>query len=280
MDTKKLAASLSNIRTKIRTYQKQGKNVLYSAIFITGKQKEVLVDKAPTEQFSLITKNLKSDVPDKIKIELYDGKDSVNTIWIKEIKLNEPESEAKQSNSFQGFGEAEISRIVDDRFKERQRLEEYEQLKERVVELSDENEEYQDTIEKLENENERLEKIIDEKSQVRYYAGMLGDILEGIGISKDKIRNPIASLMGISESDKPNEDSPSSQPQNDTSGIVEDDETISPENKKRAEVLALMNDYLNSTDNQTLANLFTIFSEIESNPAKAIDIMTFIHSNK
>jgi hypothetical protein len=71
MDTKRLKESLCNIRTKIRTYQKQGKDVLYSAIFITGKQRDKLVDKAPTEQFSLITKNLKSDVPDRIKIELY-----------------------------------------------------------------------------------------------------------------------------------------------------------------------------------------------------------------
>jgi len=276
MDTKRLKESLCNIRTKIRTYQKQGKDVLYSAIFITGKQRDKLVDKAPTEQFSLITKNLKSEVPDRIKIELYDGKDAVNTLWIKEIRLNEFEPEIKSTNSFQGLGEVEISRIIDDRFKERQRLEEYEQLKERVVELSDENEEYQDTIERLENENERLEKIIESKTQIRYYAGMLGDILEGIGIKKEKIRNPIASLMGISD-----DDSETEKETNETE--VEEPifkPKVSGDEAKRNEIITLIADYLQASDNNTLANVFTIFSEIEHNPAITADILNCIETKK
>ena len=276
MDTKRLKESLCNIRTKIRTYQKQGKDVLYSAIFITGKQRDKLVDKAPTEQFSLITKNLKSEVPDRIKIELYDGKDAVNTLWIKEIRLNEFEPEIKSTNSFQGLGEVEISRIIDDRFKERQRLEEYEQLKERVVELSDENEEYQDTIERLENENERLEKVIESKTQIRYYAGMLGDILEGIGIKKEKIRNPIASLMGISD-----DDSETEKETNETE--VEEPifkPKVSGDEAKRNEIITLIADYLQASDNNTLANVFTIFSEIEHNPAITADILNCIETKK
>jgi len=276
MDTKRLKESLCNIRTKIRTYQKQGKDVLYSAIFITGKQRDKLVDKAPTEQFSLITKNLKSEVPDRIKIELYDGKDAVNTLWIKEIRLNEFEPEIKPTNSFQGLGEVEISRIIDDRFKERQRLEEYEQLKERVVELSDENEEYQDTIERLENENERLEKVIESKTQIRYYAGMLGDILEGIGIKKEKIRNPIASLMGISDDD--------SEKEKETNETEVEEPIFKPkvsgDEAKRNEIITLIADYLQASDNNTLANVFTIFSEIEHNPAITADILNCIETKK
>jgi FtsZ-binding cell division protein ZapB len=209
-------------------------------------------------------------------IQLYDGKDAVNTLWIKEIRLNGFEPEIKPTNSFQGLGEVEISRIIDDRFKERQRLEEYEQLKERVVELSDENEEYQDTIERLENENERLEKVIESKTQIRYYAGMLGDILEGIGIKKEKIRNPIASLMGISEDD--------SEIEKDTNETEVEEPIFKPkvsgDEAKRNEIITLIADYLQASDNNTLANVFTIFSEIEHNPAITADILNCIETKK
>jgi hypothetical protein len=70
MEKSKYTLNLSNIRTKIRTYQEQGKDVLFSAIFITGKEKTRLVDRAPVGQLSLITKNLKCENPDKIRIEL------------------------------------------------------------------------------------------------------------------------------------------------------------------------------------------------------------------
>jgi predicted RNase H-like nuclease (RuvC/YqgF family) len=125
---------------------------------------------------ALITKNLKYENPDKIRIELYDGKDAVNTLWLSEIKLAMPKPETEaDSNSFRGLGEADISRIMDERFKERQRLAEYEQLKERVLELTGENEELRDTIEQLENHASKVETELESKKQIRYYAGMLGE---------------------------------------------------------------------------------------------------------
>ena len=137
MERTKYTLNLSNIRTKIRTYQEQGKDVLFTAIFISGREKSKLIDRAPVQQLALITKNLKYENPDKVRIELYDGKDAVNPLWLKEILLasQQPDMETEPSN-FKGFGEAEISRIVDERFQERQRLAEYEQLKERVLELN------------------------------------------------------------------------------------------------------------------------------------------------
>src|SRR5512133_1343496 len=185
MEGTKYTLNLSNIRTKIRTYQEQGKDVLFTAIFISGREKSKLIDRAPVQQLALITKNLKYENPDKVRIELYDGKDAVNPLWLKEILLATPEPETEnESGSFRGLGEAEISRIVDERFRERQRLAEYEQLKERVLELSEENEELRDTIEELENHASQVETELENKKQIRYYAGMLGDILESFGIAR------------------------------------------------------------------------------------------------
>lgn len=274
MEKNKYTLNLSNIRTKIRTYQEQGKDVLFSAVFITGKEKTKLVDRAPVGQLSLITKNLKCENPDKIRIELYDGKENPNPLWLKELVLTQTEPEVEAS-SFKGLGEVEINRIVDERFRERQRNAEYETLKERVMELTEENEELHDSIEELENENSRLEQELEGKKQIKYYAGMLGDIFESFGISKDRIKKPIAELMGINYTD---EKPKSLESKTDNSGIVDEPKSASStEEQKRTEIISLVAEYLKTTSNQTLANVFSIFSEIEADNSIADKIIQYIN---
>lgn len=278
MEKNKYTLNLSNIRTKIRTYQQQGKDVLFSAIFITGRDKTKLIERAPVQQLSLITKNLKCENPDKIRIELYDGKETINPLWLKEIVLTLPEPEMETSG-FKGLGEAEINRIVDDRFRERQRISEYEQLKERVMDLTEENEELHDTIDELESQNQQLELELEGKKQVKYYAGMLGDILESFGIAKDKVKRPLAELMGINETDEPKKLEGSKE---DDSGIIDQGEPIhtTPELEKRKEIILLISEYLKTTSNETLVNLFNIFSEIEMDNTLANLIIEFIKQKK
>jgi hypothetical protein len=282
VEKNKYSLNLSNIRTKIRTYQEQGKDVLFSAIFITGREKSKLIDRAPVQQLSLITKNLKYENPDKVRIELFDGKDAVNPLWLKEIILAMPESESEnESNSFRGLGEAEISRIVDERFREKQRLAEYEQLKERVLELTGENEELRDTIEELENHTSQVESELENKKQIRYYAGMLGDILESFGIARDKVKKPLAELMGLNDTV---ENTKSIEPKRDDgSGIVEIREPVkglSAEEQKRNEIIALVAEYLKTTSNEILGTIFTIFSEVEQDNSLAPEIVGFINQKK
>jgi len=275
MEKNKYTLNLSNIRTKIRTYQEQGKDVLFSAIFITGKEKTRLVDRAPVAQLSLITKNLKYENPDKIRIEIYDGKENPNPLWLKELVLSQPEPEVEPSG-FKGLGEAEINRIVDERFRERQRNAEYETLKERVMELTGENEELHDSIEELETENARLEQELEAKKQIKYYAGMLGDIFESFGISKDRIKKPIAELMGINDTD---EKPKPLEAKTDNSGIA-DEPKPTTEDQKRTEIISLIAEYLKTTSNQTLANVFSIFSEIEADNGIADKIIVYINTLK
>ena len=278
MEKNKYTLNLSNIRTKIRTYQQQGKDVIFSAIFITGRDKTKLIDKAPVQQLSLITKNLKCENPDKIRIELYDGKETINPLWLKEIVLSLPEP-GLETSGFKGLGEAEINRIVDDRFRERQRITEFEQLKERVMDLTEENEELHDSIEELENQNQQLELELEGKKQVKYYAGMLGDILESFGIAKDTVKRPLAELMGINEKEEPKKLEPSKE---DSSGIVDQVESgfSNPELEKRKEIILLISEYLKTTSNETLVNLFNIFSEIELDNTLGAIIIEFINQKK
>ena len=267
----------------MKKHKEKGHELFFDAIFITDNKSNKIVNKGTHDDLCLITEHLNCSKPDSIRFEFFDSRDATLCRFPRLFPLKEPkiiQQSIPIQPEFRGFGEAEINTIVDQRFRERQQKEEFEQLRVQVGELTKELEEQTNWVDELETENEQLKIELENKKQVRYYAGMLGDILEGIGISKEKIRNPIASLMGVTENDKQTEVSQSSQQHDDSSGIVEDNEPISPEQKKRDEVISLMNDYLNSTDNQTLANLFTIFSEIESNPTKAVDVMTFINTNK
>ncbi len=273
--TEEYTNKMANIREKIRTFEKQGKNVVYTAVFITGKDKVKLVDRAPATQLALVGRNLKYENPDKVRIELYDEEQSKNMLWVAEIMINSTSEEEKTTTtSFQGLGEAEINQLVDERFRHRQQNLEYEQLKEQVAELSDENQSLQDELEALRSEKEGLEKEIESKKNIRYYAGMLGDILESFGIAKEKIRTPLAGLMGISVVEKPKEEPVGFI---DNSGL---DKDVSPEEEKRNEIINLISEYLRSSSNQTLANVFSIFSEIEKDESVSDKILQYLNTLK
>ena len=154
MNSKKYQTDMGNIRNVMNSYLEQGKDVLFSAIFVTGKNKAKLIDRASPKQLRLVSTNLKYEQPDKIRIEFYDGKEAVNPLWLKEIILKEPEPE-KEQPGYNGLGEAEINRIVDERFMQRKQQAEYEELKEQVLDLTGENEQLQATLDELEDKMDK-----------------------------------------------------------------------------------------------------------------------------
>ena len=191
-------------------------------------------------------------------------------LWVVEIETN-PTDEAEKPSTLQGLGEIEINQLVDERFKQRQQTSEFESMKGKVADLFSENEQLQDEIEDLRNQKEELEKELDSKKNIRYYAGMLGDILESFGIEKSAIRKPLAGLMGIEETAKPK------LPDTDHSGIVEN---ASPEEERRSEIISLISEYLRSTSNQALVKVFSIFSEVEKDEKVADTILEFLNTSK
>ena len=74
--TEEYENGMANLREKIKTFKKQGRDVTYSAIFITGKEKIKLVDRASPKQLILVGRNLRYEHPDRVRIELYDGQES------------------------------------------------------------------------------------------------------------------------------------------------------------------------------------------------------------
>jgi hypothetical protein len=279
--------NLNNIQRLMKKHKEKGMELFVDVVFITDKKPNKIINKGTHSDICLINEHLNCSKPDSIRFEFFDSKEATLCRFPRLFPLVEKltkQQPVTMLTEFKGFGEAEINSLVDQRLFERQQKEDFEELQIQVKDLSDEVNEQSALIEELETENEQLKTELEEKKQVRYYAGMLGDILEGIGISKDKIRNPIASLMGISDAEKPKEihdsthTAQSTQAQHDSSGIVEDEEPLTKEQEERKVIITLITHYLDAADNKTLAQVFTVFSAIEHNSEKAGEIITYLKS--
>ena len=129
------------------------------------------------------------------------------------------------------------------------------QKKEEITNLNRAIDKLKSTIEENESEIEELQSKMEIKGQIRYWAGLTGDILESVGIKKESLKAPLAGLLA-------SEEKPVTAPQQaleDQSGIVE--EPII--NDKRSEIIALIHAYLKQVDDNTLSQIFMIFSDIE-----------------
>lgn len=194
---------------------------------------------------------------------------------VQQLPVNSKEQFQQPFNGFAGLGqvgvEEYINKKLEDERKDRklQELEQELQKKtEEVSTLSETIRQLETGIEDHEKEKDNLEGILESKNNIRYWAGLTGDILESFGLSKDKLREPLAGLIASENEDEPKQIS-QGQSMQDESGIVEDSTTRT----KRDEIISLINDYLKTVDNPTLANVFMIFSEIEKDNNKATSIL-------
>ena len=234
-----------------------------------------------------IRKQAEYHKPDSIMITaMVDGKKTVYLQSFTDIEINESiiENTPNQSQtninmnqeltptpSFSGFGQVSVDEFIEKRIADERKdrkLEEFEKelnsKKEEIVSLNKLIDKLEEDIVKSEKEAESLADELEEKKTMRYWAGFAGDILNGMGINKSKIKQPLSGfLFPDGDSDNPE------TIQQDESGIVEDDKP----KDKRSEVISLIHSYLQSIDNNTLSNVFQIFSEIEADPKKAVFII-------
>lgn len=179
--------------------------------------------------------------------------------------INSLKKELLQPNlGFQGFGalsvEDYINKKLDEDRKERKLSDleiELGKKKEEIVSLKETIKNLEEEISESEDENEDLLGQLESKKTIRYWAGLTGDILDSIGLKKEMLKEPLAGLIASEKQD--NKQLAEQAHQKDESGFVEDN----PEQDKRSEIITLIADYLKTVDNQTLSNVFTIFSEIE-----------------
>jgi hypothetical protein len=278
MAASNLTYFLKSLNQKAEKESQNGTEVLFSVSIMTGNKSQKVIEKEP---FEFMTKQVnhivRTEKPEIIKVDLLTDSGR----WI-DGNVCDLRPKAEPHPQFQGFGEAEISSIVEKRLQEIKKVEEYNEMKEIVKELSNENETLKAKVEELENTNESLEEELENKSQIKYYTGMLGDILESIGIPKTRIKKPIAALMGIKD-EKEDEQSKRSAAK-DESGIVDETKESKKEQitdeEKRTEVINVISYFLKTLDNQLLGELYTIFSEVETNHDLAAEIIEYINKRK
>ncbi len=296
---------LKSLHAKANKEIEKGNSIFFSASVVTDNKSTKIIDREPVESMTKqINHMVKAEKPEIIKVDLFT--ESGNWIDGNVCDLRSKEAPVQQPPAFQGLGEAQINALVSQRFDELKKEIDFNEMKDIVKDLADENEELKKRVEELEQQNEELEEALESKKQVKYYAGMLGDILESIGIKKEKLRKPLAELMGLDENDGKDEKK-SLPPKNDSSGIVEDHTTqgttqerkteektvqenpvevnassqhMTDDEQKRYEIITIISEYMNTVNNQLLGEIFTIFSEIESDNSLAPNIIEFIAKHK
>jgi len=181
----------------------------------------------------------------------------------------------KTEMPFAGFGETSVKKYVEKVLADERREREFIDLqaellkkKEEIQRLNQQISEFEKNIDETEDKVEKLETELENKKKIRYWAGMTGDILESIGFKKESLRQPLAGILtGEEESPKELQENKTVQ-QADESGIVEEEHST-----KRSELIGLITAYLKEIDDQTLANVFMIFSEIERDKNIAVQII-------
>jgi len=179
---------------------------------------------------------------------------------------------------FNGLGDIRVKQYVDKMMEEErkaQRLSELEkelsQKKEEIHKLNLHISKQESALDNHEQEIEHLQADLEAKKSIRYWAGLTGDILESIGIKKESLKAPLAGFLTTEE-----EQSNEHKTLPDSSGIVE--ETVV--NDKRAELIALIHEYLQHVDDTTLSNIFRIFSDIEQDRSMATYLIQQIKLKK
>lgn len=275
---------IRSIKQRIKNLDLAKNNSLvYTAYFIKNGVSDCLLNRVTVDSISLVRKNLFIEQPDKVRIELYETEKGKKMLYQLSIDLRDKdvivEMAENETTTFKGLGEAEVNQMVQNKLNAILQQNEYEAIKKEHAAFEQEIEELNEQLEESESKIQELESIIKNKSGIKYYAGLLGDILEGFGLAKEKIRGPMAALMGISDEDSDSNSRHSSQ---DRSGIVEDEasQKDTDRNKKRQEIIDLIAQFLQNVSDTQLSTLFSIFSSIESNPSLSSEILQFINTQK
>ena len=283
---------------KDRTYDLKvrygrGNTVSVSIFFIKdGTETQVITDE-DRRVLSKIAELILMQKPEQVRVE-------ITSNYKKEIHTYHMTNDLNNDNSplptnyfpTQNFGSVEnieqrsIESIVNKRLEEANKERQLADLKTEVNEKNESLTKKSAEIDKLKSEIETkaeeiedLHNTIEKKKTIKYYAGITGDIFQSFGIKKEIIAAPLAGLL---TGGKENESKAIAEnTQTDDSGIIGDEQAeLQSTTSKRAEMIALIGEYLKGVDNQTLTNIFTIFSEIENDPQISSIILQFLTDRK
>ncbi|MFN5365640.1 MAG: hypothetical protein ACK5CH_09520 [Bacteroidota bacterium] len=255
---------VSTTKGMIRTIQSQGTgDLMFTATLYKHGRKLNSIELAEAGSFSrLIRQYVKSEQPDKVRVELKTMSDNVQK-WMKQFDLQEsgetlsrplPVSTYNTGHSgYAGLGEAEINDLVNKRFVELERQKELERVNQELNELRERNGE-------LERELEELTTTVEAKKQVEYYSSIIGAALPGLAkFFEASAIGPALTFLAGSEDDKEN-------------GL---DEPLLEAPMVSAPVDMLCN-FIRTLNEQEIATLYLLMAEVEKDRSNIQRVLSYI----
>ncbi len=277
---------------------RSAKPVLVSIYFISRNHKVLIVSEQKRKVLFQLMDSILDKNPDELIVEIkVNGKlekynyqlNFFNEMTVDLEHRNNGEQnrqyENHNSSGLNGLSQVNIESIVNKRLEEERKERELLDLKtnltisnEQLTKNKTEIESLKFNIEEKESEIVELENIIEKKKSIKYYAGLTGDILQSFGIKKEAIASPLAGLLGASTDGESK--AIEQQISNDDSGIVEDASGQTERLSQREEMIMLISEFLKQVNDNTLNNVFSIFSEIESNPQISGQLIEYLKNIK
>ena len=170
--------------------------------------------------------------------------------------INDEMPVERQEKSLGSLGEMEA--MVDKKVAELQKQKEFEELKEEVEELREENE-------ILVQQNEELSKSIARKESLSYVAKIAGDLLEGFGVKKERVKGLLGNFLKLDE-----------EPKEITDGEQTDD-PVDPNASKRISIVESISNFLISeTTDEELVKITEILFAFRNDKVKIDQVHSII----
>jgi len=240
-------------RGMVRTIQSQtGGDLVFAASLYRHGRKLNSIDLADATAFSrLIRQYVRSEQPDKVRVELKTQGDGV-VRWVKQFELMERGGDEvvrpPAAANYAGLGEAEVNEMVMRRFQELERQKELERANQELSDLRERNQE-------LERELEDMSSTVEAKKQVEYYSAIIGAALPGLArfFQATAIGPALSFLAGSTEQEK------DSEPDQETSSTAE-----------------MVCDFIRSMTEQEVATLYLLMTEVEKDRTVIQKVLHYI----
>ena len=248
----------------IRTIQSQGTgDLMFTATLYKHGRKLNSIELAEAGSFSrLIRQYVKSEQPDKVRVELKTMSDNVQK-WMKQFDLQESSEPLSRSlpvstyntghSGYAGLGEAEINDLVNKRFVELEKQKELERVNQELNELRERNGE-------LERELEELTTTVEAKKQVEYYSSIIGAALPGLAkFFQATAIGPALNFLAGSES---------SLPESGTASSLEAPVASAP--------VDMLCNFIRTLNEQEIATLYLLMAEVEKDRSNIQRVLSYI----
>jgi hypothetical protein len=205
INTKRLNNLLAGIQKSIDLFESQGyTDVYFMAQFLRGGKKQNGIERGDVTCFpAQVRAYVKSEDADTVKLDFIDertGK-SIYSKALTGLKNADTEEEQPKNSGgnnglggFNGLGEAEFNRLVDQRVEVKERNNEF-------IRIKQENEALRSRNEALASEKEELAAEIKAKKDLEYYMGIVGTVFPGLStlFQGTRIANVATMLAGTTD---------------------------------------------------------------------------------